>query len=228
MAAQSYTAASGVILTGGQTAFLKALRAILDPSVPLHVTSGVRDAGRQAEAMLVKYRAGGAKALYDLYAADSTITKLVKTKATGAEWTKVLKAEVAAGARITKHMGGGSLDIQTKTLTGAQVQKLLAAVKAMGATYIQESTPPHLHVDLPAKYAVASAAEAGLQTAREGAGATWLMIKAHPWRAGGAASVLVVLSLFAWMHFKKKRAGLASSSVTSTPAPSASPKETPP
>lgn len=194
---QGVTVRAGVVLTAGLAAYLRALRGSLDPSVPLTVTSGVRSASAQADAMLKKLQAGGAQELYDVYASDATVRKLLDSGRDAATWARIIKAETAKGIRLSRHLGGGSLDIHTATLSAAQVDKIKAAVKATGGSYLYEDAPPHLHVDVPLKFATGSVVEvAEARLARAGARA------AHsPWAWGflgvttlGVAAVLILKS----------------------------------
>lgn len=132
--------------------------------------------------MLVKYQAGGAEALYALYAADATIAKLVAAPKTVSAWTAVIEAETARGVKLSRHLVGGALDFRTQGLTSSQIAQLTAAAKALGGKPLLEASPPHLHVDLPTVYAAASSIE-----------------RAAPWVAGawlvGGAVVLGALVL---------------------------------
>lgn len=145
--------ASGVTLTTGQAAFVRLLRQRLPKDIGLYVTSAGRGAAKQAAAMLAKYnRAGGgkdgAKALYDLYAADDVIRELVSGPATEEAWTAVI---ARAGTRISKHMSEGALDLRSRDWSNVQRDAVIAAVKAEGGRSIYEGD--HLHVDIPETYA---------------------------------------------------------------------------
>lgn len=159
--------ASGVILTTGIRAYLNVLRRAVPASIPLYVTSGVRDAESQARAMLGKFKAGGAAELYKVYAADSVVAKLVAAPATVDAWRRIIQQASEDGVQLSRHFGGGSFDIRTKNLTDAQIKAVQAAVTSTGGKPLYETAPPHLHVDLPASYAIASAGErAGTEVAK--------------------------------------------------------------
>lgn len=143
------TLASGVELLPEAVAFLAKLRSNLESSVPIVVTSAGRTIDQQASAMLKKYQAGGAQELYDVYASDATITKLVAAPKTVESWAAIIRAEAARGIRLSRHLAGGALDLRTRQLTEAQLTALVAAVKAAGGRPLLEDAPPHLHVDLP-------------------------------------------------------------------------------
>lgn len=157
MAISGVTVQSGVVLTAGLEAYARVLRGSVQNTVPLTITSGVRSAEKQAAAMLAKLKSGDD--LHELYANDATISKLMASGKNVSTWTRILKEETAKGISISKHLGGGSFDVQTRGLTDDQVGQIKAAIKATGGSYIHESIPPHLHVDVPAKFAVGSALE---------------------------------------------------------------------
>lgn len=182
-------------LTQGQSSFLAKLRAKLPAGFPLEVTSAGRSASAQAAAMLVKYKAGGAKALYDLYAADATIAKLVAAPKTVAAWAAIIEAEQARGVKISRHLFGAALDLRTTGLSTSQVAQLQAAVRALGGRPLLEESPPHLHVDLPTVDAAASAVQTVARGAATGARqAAGVARQAAPWAAGmwlaGGAAIL--------------------------------------
>lgn len=143
------TLASGVELTPEASAFLAELRSTLASSVPIRVNSAGRTIEQQASAMLKKYQAGGAQELYDVYASDATIAKLLAVPKTTAAWSEVIRAELARGVRLSRHLAGGAIDLRTRDITDAQLSALVAAVKAVGGRPLLEDAPPHLHVDLP-------------------------------------------------------------------------------
>jgi hypothetical protein len=159
--------ASGVLLTAGIRAYLNVLRRAVPASIPLYVTSGVRDDESQARAMLGKLKAGGAAELYKVYAADSVVAKLLAAAPTVDAWSAIIRQATADGVRLSRHLGGGSVDLRTKNLTDAQVKAIQAAVTQTGGKSLYEGAPPHLHVDLPTTYAVASAGEEVAHRARQ-------------------------------------------------------------
>jgi hypothetical protein len=193
------TVRSGVILTAGLVAYLRALRGSLDASVPLTVTSGVRSAAAQASAMLKKLDAGGAQELYDVYQSDATVKRLLDSGRDAATWAKIIQDETSKGVRLSRHLGGGSFDLHTSTLSADQLGKMKAAVVATGGRYLYEDAPPHLHVDVPAKFAVGSAvevAEMKAKTALTLVGRSAGSAVRSPWAwvfVGGAAVALAVV-----------------------------------
>lgn len=119
--------------------------------MPIHVTSGERDVVAQARAMLEKYQGGDD--LHKLYGADDVIDKLLQAERTVAAWTRVLETEIARGANVSRHLGGGAIDIRSKDITASDIAAIVAGVKALGGRTIVEKIPPHIHADLPKTYA---------------------------------------------------------------------------
>lgn len=162
------TIRSGVVLNEGQAAFVHALRAVLDPGVPLTVTSGTRTPERQASAMLGKWTAGeargpggGAKELHDIYGDDDAISVLLQLPREAGVWAGQIAAWAAQGRLLSRHQRGDAVDLHTASLTTAQRDALIAAAKQLGARTLLESAPPHLHVDLPPAFAGSGVPGAG-------------------------------------------------------------------
>lgn len=204
--------ASGVRTTAGITAYLGVLRGKLDASIPIYVTSGERDAVEQASAMLKKLAAGGEKELYDVYAADSVITRLLAAPRNAASWAAIIVQEAAAGRPLSRHLRAGAFDLRTSNLTAAQIQNLKIAIEATGGKYILEGAPPHLHVDLPAKYAILSGAQVAGTVAAKGMGLALV-----------GSALLGVVVLVVLVARKKRAPALAgpapAAPVTPTPNP---------
>lgn len=187
MSIAGVTLRPGVSLTAGQEAYLRLLRTRVPERVSIIVTSAGRGYYSQAAAMLKKYQAGGAQELYDVYAADATITKLLAAPRTTDAWAQIIKQDVESGVRLSRHLAGGAVDLHTSTLTKAEVDALVAGVKATGGRPLLEDAPVHLHVDLPTGYAVASGAETA----------------APVWLGLGAVGALVLVAV-AWRRRSQK------------------------
>ncbi len=136
-------------------AYLGVLRGVLTKSVPLTVTSAERDANSQAAAMLAKLNAKGEGELLTVYGQNSALIKqMLKLPRTTTAWAAFIATK---GSRLSRHLSKGALDLRTKDLTSAQLDLLKKMVTATGGRpYVEYD---HLHVDLPAKYAVMSVAE---------------------------------------------------------------------
>ena len=144
-------AKSGVELNSRLRGFLAALR--VRHGRNLVVTSGVRSTQAQASAMRTKVQMGGVGEL-DIYPA-SLRTEVVEG---GTGSTAAIKAtldkQVARGVYMSRHMRGDALDFRTTGMASDDLGDLKADVKALGANYLYEPTPPHLHVeDIPSHFA---------------------------------------------------------------------------
>jgi hypothetical protein len=138
--------------TAAQIVFVARVRDRLPAGFPLVVNSYGRTPRAQAEAMLAKLQAAGggaagARELYDTYQDDAAIRDLLSLPHTVEAWAKRIAEKYP---RLSRHLWGGAVDFQTRTLSSSQRHALEAAVVASGGRPNLESTPPHLHVDLPA------------------------------------------------------------------------------
>lgn len=138
------TASSGVVLTSSMEGFLRRLRATVPRGTKLHVTSGVRDATSQASAMLTKYRLGGKEELYNLYRDDAVVRMLVSSSPDVTTWARVLAKR---GAGISRHLAGGAFDLRDYGATNNAA--VVVAVAKLGGKAFVETTPAHVHVDMP-------------------------------------------------------------------------------
>lgn len=185
---------SDAVLTDGMRQYVDVLAAALPAGFPLTVTSGYRSPSAQAAAMLVKYKAGGVNELYKTYSDDSLISKLVKYPTD--QWANFIASN---GQSLSRHLRAGAIDLRTRDLSSSQVEQLKSAVVATGGKHLQESTPPHLHVDMPLKYAATSlvnVATSVATTTAKSAATMWL------WSAAIGSSVLLV----AYLVSKRKAA----------------------
>ena len=132
--------------TAGQKAFVAALSRLV-PDVAIVVSSWGRSAPEQAAAMLSKLKRGGPQSLYDLYRDDALIKELLALPHTQAAWEELISVH---GARLSKHISGGAVDLRNRDLSAANEKRLIAAIKGMGGRVIVESD--HLHVDLPLQF----------------------------------------------------------------------------
>lgn len=137
-------------LNAAQVVYLVELRAALPSTVPLYVTSGERGPQRQARAMLAKLAQGDD--LLKLYPSLANVIRgLLALPRDESSWTAALQALVDRGIYVSRHMRGAAVDLRIRDLSPAQVAQLKAAVTATGGRHLEESIPPHLHVDLPAR-----------------------------------------------------------------------------
>lgn len=147
--APGLTANDSATLTAAMEAFLDALRDVVPAEVPIHVNSGVRAAESQAAAMLRKLADGDdLVALYRPNAAR--IQELLALPHDAAVWGARIAEWMSEGVYISRHLRGQAVDLRINDLTADAVAKLIDGAKALGARTLLESTPSHLHVDLPA------------------------------------------------------------------------------
>jgi len=137
--------------TAAQIVFVARVQSHLPKGFPLVVNSYGRTPRAQASAMLAKYaKAGGgatgAQELYDTYADDAAIRDLLSRPHTEEAWGARIAERYP---RLSRHLWAGAVDFKTADLTRAQEHQLEAAVVAAGGRPSLESTPAHLHVDLP-------------------------------------------------------------------------------
>jgi hypothetical protein len=148
------TGNSGVKCTAVMAAFLERLKATV-PTIPLHVTSGLRTYSEQASAMITKFdlaekkgKGEGAKELYKIYAADDVVTAVLAAPKSVSSWASVIESQTLKGRILSRHLGGRGIDLRTSNLTGEQTKQLIAAVSLLGSRPLLEDTPPHLHIDI--------------------------------------------------------------------------------
>ena len=180
------TLSSSVRSTAGIVAYLGVLRGALDASIPIYVTSGERGPSAQASAMLTKLSEGGEAELFSVYRQNSAIIKrLLAAPRNAASWAAIIEEEAAGGRALSRHLRAGAIDLRTRDLTADQIKRMQIAVEATGGRHLLEGAPPHLHVDLPAKYALASFAQVTATTGAKVGLAVWIV--------GGLAFGVVLL-----------------------------------
>lgn len=221
--------ASGVVLGPAQWAFLAELRAGVDPSIPLYVTSGTRTATDQARALVTKRSEAEALAaagkdpkdadLRNLYRRGNGPTIVAALLAVPNEvsaMAAVLQGFVDKGIYLSRHMRGDALDLRSKTWTSAQTAEVTAAVKALGAKPLLEKYPPHLHIEnigggLTA--AVAAAADAARGSLQRGGAIVGRGVSAGVvawrswgrWAVGGLVGLAGVFAVF-WLWRRRRAA----------------------
>jgi len=122
------------------------------------VTSGTRDASRQAKAMYKMLRLGGDPTrLYRNKEAAREITQAYeRARAAGkapddvvASMYSVLQAQIARGVYISAHLRAGAVDIRSRDMSASERRAFAAAVaEAKGTSLLEESTPPHFHLQI--------------------------------------------------------------------------------
>jgi len=115
-------------------------------SFDFEVTSGVRSARAQADAMFKKIELGDttlsdyrnrdyAQAIIDAHPNLELATERI--------------IDFADNGIGSVHLSGKAIDFRIYTLSEAQKQKLLAAIAAQGGRAIVEEIPPHIHASFP-------------------------------------------------------------------------------
>jgi hypothetical protein len=137
------TWSSGIDVNNAMQTFVAALEREV-PSVPVHVTSGIRSPERQARALVYKRNNEGDSAVRRLYGQKDLIGEVLAAANTTAAMARVLTRQVRSGRFLSRHMRGDAVDLRTRNLTKDQVQKLKAGAKRLGGHAVIEVD--HLHV----------------------------------------------------------------------------------
>lgn len=114
-------------------------------SFPIVITSGVRTARSQAQAMFGKIEAGDTNlALYRNREFAESVVEAYPDLEKAAD----VVARYAAAGGGSSHLRAQAFDVRTRDLSGQQIAEMQRAVdeKLDGAKAILELQPPHLHV----------------------------------------------------------------------------------
>lgn len=120
------------------------------------ITSGTRDAARQAKAMYKMIRLGAdILRLYKNREAAREIQKAYddnkKKPADDAilAMYEVLKRQIDRGVFISAHLRAGAADVRSRTMSPSEKKAFVKSVaSAGGAKLLEESKPPHFHLQL--------------------------------------------------------------------------------
>jgi hypothetical protein len=122
------------------------------------VTSGTRDAARQAKAMYKMLRLGGD--IVRLYRNKEAAREIKQAYDTGraagrsqdqvvASMYSVIQRQIARGVYISAHLRAGAVDIRSRDMSGADKRAFSAVVAdERGTSLLEESTPPHFHLQI--------------------------------------------------------------------------------
>ncbi|HEY0867629.1 MAG TPA: hypothetical protein VGE01_09625 [Fimbriimonas sp.] len=122
------------------------------------ITSGTRNAVRQAAAMRTKIALG--ENLTKLYANKTAVKEVIyayeQAKAAGYgkedvtnAMAQVIEQQVDQGVYLSNHLKEGAVDIRTRDLSYREKLAILQTVKQIpGMRALDESTPPHIHLDV--------------------------------------------------------------------------------
>lgn len=135
----------GVVLNSTLRGFAVAVRARF--GLPIVITSGVRTTAEQAAAMRTKVQLGGAAELRATYR-GATIEEVI---AGGIDSTaaiqRTLDTQVGRGVFLSRHMRADALDFRSTGYPAADLARLQAVCRELGADTLLETTPAHLHVE---------------------------------------------------------------------------------
>ncbi len=124
----------------------------------LTVTSGTRDATRQAKAMYKMLHLGGdpvrlyrnkeaAREVKQAYEAGRAAGKSPDDVVTS--MYNVLQAQIARGVYISAHLRAGAVDIRSRDMSAADRKAFLSATSEVGGIrLLEENTPPHFHLQI--------------------------------------------------------------------------------
>ena len=121
----------------------------------VYITSGVRNAHRQAAAMFTKFQMGSSgnvysnktalKQIHDAYISNISHGKNATVKA----MERVIQKQVTSGVMISRHLSSKAIDCRSKGLSKHEISTLERIIKESGGVVIREGRPPHLHIQFP-------------------------------------------------------------------------------
>jgi uncharacterized protein YgiM (DUF1202 family) len=157
---QHYTTSPGILLKDEPAAHVARIAELYHQKTrkDLVVTSGTRTPARQADALYTKLELGDD--VVGLYANKTAIREVKAAydagKATGktkaqivADMTAILKRQVDAGTSLSAHMRDNAVDFSVRGMTPTDKRAFREALEATGGRVLEETKPPHFHVDLP-------------------------------------------------------------------------------
>ncbi|WP_156338350.1 hypothetical protein [Chondromyces crocatus] len=124
----------------------------------LTITSGTRDATRQAKAMYKMLELGAD--VLRLYRNKEAIREIKATYDTGRAARKppeeimtamhdVIRRQIDRKVYLSAHLRAGAVDIRNRDMTAADKKAFLAIVaEAGGITALEETAPPHFHLEV--------------------------------------------------------------------------------
>ncbi|WP_438025912.1 hypothetical protein [Sorangium sp. So ce233] len=122
----------------------------------LVITSGTRDANRQARAMFTKLRLG--EDLLQLYRNKAAVQEIKKAYHANASkppeqavaaMEAVIQDQIDRGIYISAHLRKGAVDVRNRTMSPKEKRAFLeSAAEVAGVLVIEESTPPHYHLQI--------------------------------------------------------------------------------
>ena len=110
------------------------------------VTSGLRTARAQAEAMFTKIELGDD--LIAVYADDSFAEGVIEAYPDIDRATQFIQGYANRGGG-SSHLRGLGLDIRTRDVSQSRINEMIEATESLGWRPFLENSPPHLHITLP-------------------------------------------------------------------------------
>ena len=138
---------AGVLLDDNLTAYLDTLASQLPFSIT--VTSGIRTAKEQAQAMYKKIELG--EDLKDTYKDKQFAQDMMNAYPDLSKGVAIVELYFKNGGG-SSHQRNMGLDLRTYDKTPEQVQTMIDIVRSMGDFALYEPTPPHLHITLKKNY----------------------------------------------------------------------------
>ncbi|WP_437306274.1 hypothetical protein [Sorangium sp. So ce388] len=122
----------------------------------LVITSGTRDANRQARAMFTKLRLG--EDLLQLYRNKAAVQEIKKAYQASsrkppeqvvAAMESVIQDQIDRGIYVSAHLRRGAVDVRNRTMSSKERRAFLESAREVeGVLVIDETTPPHYHLQI--------------------------------------------------------------------------------
>ncbi|WP_437589517.1 hypothetical protein [Sorangium sp. So ce1000] len=122
----------------------------------LVITSGTRDANRQARAMFTKLRLG--EDLLQLYRNKAAVQEIKKAYQANsrkppeqvvAAMESVIQDQIDRGIYVSAHLRRGAVDVRNRTMSPKEKRAFLeSAAEVGGVLVIEETTPAHYHLQI--------------------------------------------------------------------------------
>ena len=166
MTGASVEYAPSVQLSSNARQFLEKMSLNLDASIPIYVTSAIRNPLQQASAMFTKWTLGGDSEITSVYSSQISrsflriIDKFRSSGKSDSEIARQPRAVVPILARMVKemqesgqgftgsHLTGNAIDLRISGLSDTQIVKLADAAENAGGKVLIEKNPPHMHIDI--------------------------------------------------------------------------------
>ena len=155
---ENFSLESGVSLSVDVTKKVKKIADTyyLSTKKKIVVTSGIRSAQSQAEAMYAKLVGGDSLSIYVDQTAAKKIKEIyergVKEKKGKEALVKEMKEEIdkqiGKGVYLSKHLKKGAVDVRSRDMTSSEKEAFKKAAKDVADSVILETIPPHFHLQL--------------------------------------------------------------------------------